>query len=70
MYDVDERVKWDKAVKKVEKFEGNDNIFTVRTWAHSVLIISEREGIEKRMIFKYDNAQYVFSTSVPDDVSI
>lgn len=69
MYDVDERVKWDKAVKKVEKFEGNDNIFTVRTWAHSVLIISEREGIEKRMIFKYDNAQYVFSTSVPDDVS-
>lgn len=70
MYDIDERLKWDKAVKKLEKFEGNDSVFVVRTWAHSVLIISEREGIEKRMIFKYNNAQYVLSSSVPDDVSL
>ena len=67
MYDVNVRNKWDKAIKKVEKFEGSDEVFTCRTWANAVLIISEREGIEKRMVFKKDNKQYVLSTSVPDD---
>lgn len=67
MYDVNIRNKWDKAIKKVEKFEGSNEVFTCRTWANAVLIISEREGIEKRMIFNKDNKQYVLSTSVPDD---
>ena len=68
MYDVNERIKWDKAVKQLEQFEGNENLLVVRTWAHSFMMISERESIEKRILFKYeDGAQYVFSTSVPDE---
>ena len=68
MYNVKDRIKWDKAVKQLEQFEGNENVFVIRTWAHSFMMISERESIEKRFIFKYDDgAHYVFSTSVPDE---
>jgi hypothetical protein len=67
-YDVNLRKKWDKAFKNIEKIEGNENVFIVSSWAKSpIFLISEREGIEKRFIFKYDDCYYVCSTSVPSD---
>ena len=68
-YDVNLRKKWDTAFKNIEKIEGNDEAFIVSSWAKSpIFLISEREGIEKRFIFKYeDNCYYVCSTSVPNN---
>ena len=68
-YDVNLRKKWDTSFKNIEKIEGNDEAFIVSSWAKSpIFLISEREGIEKRFIFKYeDNCYYVCSTSVPND---
>jgi hypothetical protein len=68
-YDVNLRKKWDTAFKNIEKIEGSDEAFIVSSWAKSpIFLISEREGIEKRFIFKYeDNCYYVCSTSVPNN---
>jgi len=68
-YDINLRKKWDTSFKNIEKIEGNDEAFIVSSWAKSpIFLISEREGIEKRFIFKYeDNCYYVCSTSVPSD---
>lgn len=69
MYRIEDRVKWDTTLKLVKKYEGDEKVFVVRTWCHSVVFfISEREGLEKRMMFTYKGVPIVLSTSVSDDV--
>lgn len=70
MYRIEDRVKWDPTLKLLKKYEGDENVFVVRTWCHSlVFFISEREGLEKRMMFRYKGVPIVLSTPVRDDVS-
>lgn len=70
MFRAEDRANWDKVLKLVKRYEGDDKMFIIRTWAISFPLISEREALEKRMIFKYKGISHVFSTSVKPDVTI
>lgn len=68
-YDLNLRPIWDEALKKIEKYEGNDNCYIVCTWGKSpVFFVSERETIEKRFRFNRGNSTYTMSTSIPLDI--
>ena len=64
------RLKWDKIFKSLDIYDGNnESNYVVNSIAKSpVFIMSERESIEKRFIFKSKdgNAYYIMSSSVPD----
>lgn len=63
------RTIWDTNIKSLERYEGNDNFFVVNTWAKPpVFFMSERDAVEKKLIFDYQNASYVFSSSVSNDL--
>ena len=66
------RTKWDKILKSLEILDGNnESNYVISSIAKSpVFIMSERESIEKRFIFKNKegNSIYVMSSSVPDDL--
>ena len=66
------RLKWDKIFKSLDIYDGNnESNYVVNSIAKSpVFIMSERESIEKRFIFKSKdgNAYYIMSSSVPDDL--
>ena len=68
-YELDLRRMWDEALKSIEKYEGNDNVYIVCTWGKSpVFFVSERETIEKRFRFNHGNSTYVMSTIIPLDI--
>ena len=66
------RTKWDKILKNLELIDGNIGAnYVISSIAKSpVFLMSERESIEKRFIFKNNegNAIYVMSSSVPDNL--
>ena len=66
------RIKWDKILKNLELLDGNiESNYVISTLAKSpVFLMSERESIEKRFIFKNEegNAIYIMSSSVPDNI--
>ena len=68
-YELNLRRMWDDALKSIEKYEGNDNVYIVCTWGKSpVFFVSERETIEKRFRFNHGNSTFVMSTSIPLDI--
>ena len=66
------RIKWDKILKNLEVLDGNlETNYVIRTIAKSPnFLMSERESIEKRIIFKNKegNAIYVMSSSIPNEL--
>ena len=69
IYGANIRKVWDSGLKNVELISGEKyKNFVVDTWAKSpIYLISERDGVEKRFIFKYNNEYYALGTPVPDD---
>ncbi len=63
------RTLWDSNIKSLERYEGNENLFVVNTWVKPpVFFMSERDAVEKKLIFTYQNASYVFSSSVSNEL--
>ena len=49
----------------MHKIEGNNSSFVIRTCFGSPFeFISERDAVDKRLNFRYDNSIYSFSSSV------
>lgn len=70
MYKVDLRRKWDDTYKSLEKLEGNDEVYVIKSVLKSpIFIISERDVIDKRIEFVNEDIYYNFSSSVDSDVS-
>ena len=65
------RLKWDKMLKNLEILDGNiESNYVVSSMAKSPnFLISERESLEKKFIFKNkENTMYIISSSVPDNL--
>lgn len=66
------RLKWDKLLKNLEILDGkNESNYVISTLAKSpMFLISERDSIEKKFIFKNNdgNIMYAISSSVPDNL--
>ena len=69
IYGTEIRIKWDTSLKSLELIDGEElKNFVVDTWAKSpIYLVSERDGVEKRFVFKYNNIIYSFGTPVPDE---
>ena len=68
MFKPELRMKWDSSAKNITKKEGGDGNYVVHTHIQSpVFFISERETIDKRVEFYYNDIFYCLSTSVSDD---
>lgn len=68
-YNPNIRTLWDTNIKSLERYEGTDSLFVINTWAKPpVFFMSERDAVEKKLIFDYQGASYVFSSSIPDGV--
>ena len=69
IYGKNIRIKWDTSLKSLELIDGEElKNYVIDTWAKSpIYLISERDGVEKRFVFKYNNIIYSFGTPVPDD---
>jgi len=71
MYKPDKRKKWDETYKDLKKLEGNDEVYVIKSTLKSPLfIISERDVIDKRIEFIYEDIYYNFSSSVENNVNI
>ena len=66
------RLKWDKILKNFELIEGNiESNYIIRSLAKApTFLMSERESLEKKFIFKNKegNSIYIISSSIPDDL--
>ena len=66
------RLKWDKFLKKLEVLDGNIEFnYVISSLAKPpVFLMSQRESVEKRFIFKGKEGKsiYVMSSSVPDNL--
>ena len=66
------RLKWDKILKNFELIEGNIELnYIIRSLAKApTFLMSERESLEKKFIFKNKdgNGMYIISSSIPDDL--
>jgi hypothetical protein len=69
IYSPELRIKWDDTIKMFKILEENKQYSIVRNWFKSpMMLVSERENLEKRIEFIYDGKIYNFSTSVNDNV--
>ena len=69
IFDKEKRLKWDSNMKEIEILENYPNYVIVKTVTNKVLVISEREMIEKRYECYDDKSIYYnFSSSIPDDI--
>ena len=61
---------WDSLLKNLEIIDGEIyKNYIINTWAKSpIFLISERDSVEKRFIFKHNDITYIFSTSVPSNI--
>ena len=61
---------WDSLLKNLEIIDGKMyKNYIINTWAKSpIFLISERDSVEKRFIFKNNDITYIFSTSVPSNI--
>lgn len=65
------RVRWDKGFKEYNIIEGNIGLGLLYMYMKKpIVLISERDVIEKVVWFKDNRAIYSFSSSVNDDVYI
>ena len=71
-YEPSLRILWDNVLKNLEILEGDKKSnYIISTWAKSpVFFMSEREGLEKRFLYKSpeENAYYIMSSSIPDEL--
>ncbi len=78
IYDPVNRVIWDKGLKlqkKLKEFPSDDpknlQVYVIRTWLLApIIMVSERDVIDKRVEIFEDDVYYNISTSVNDDVSV
>lgn len=70
IYKREERLKWDKGLKFGQLLETSNEISQIsRTISNKLLvIISERDFVDKRVEFNFNNAYYNFQSSIPEDV--
>jgi hypothetical protein len=70
IYSPELRIKWDDTLKMFKILEGDKECYIVRNWFKSpMMLVSERENIEKRIEFTHEGKIYNFSTSVNDNVN-
>jgi len=70
MYIPEKRIKWDDSLKLFKILEGDPEVYVVRSWMKSpMMLVSEREVIDKRIEFFNNSLYYNFSSSVTDDVN-
>jgi hypothetical protein len=70
MYNVEKRKKWDDSYKDLIKIDGNDEVYIIRSIMKSPMImISERDMVDKRIEFIFEGIYYNFSTSVNNTVN-
>lgn len=71
MYDVEKRKKWDEGYKDLIKVEGDKDCYIIRSIMKSPMImISERDMLDKRIEFTHDNIYYNFSSAIDDEVNL
>lgn len=70
IYSREERIKWDTALKTIQLLEPSNEIaYISRTISHRFLMmISERDFVDKRVEFFFNNAYYNFQSSIPENV--
>lgn len=69
MYNPEVRLSWDKGIKGLEIVDKADNEFCYishTTIPSPMFLVSERDLVEKKMIFTRDGICYNFATSVED----
>ena len=65
----EKRIIWDKAVKKYEILKKCDGFNIVHTWMNKpIIIISERDYIEKKFEFYNNGFYYSYSSSIDDNI--
>jgi hypothetical protein len=70
IYSPEMRIKWDDTLKLLKILQGDKNCYVVRNWLKSpMMLVAEREVIDKRIEFFHEGKIYNFSTSVNDNVS-
>lgn len=70
IYIPEKRVKWDDSLKMLKILEGDSEVYVVRSWMKSpMMLVSEREVIDKRIEFINNGVYYNFSSSVNDNVN-
>jgi len=69
MYNTELRLSWDKSLKIMEKLESGEYSYVISSWMHSpMFMVAERDVIDKRVEFFYENNYYCISSSVPEEV--
>jgi len=65
MYEPEKRMDYDKSIKEFKILEEGDNYKIVKIWYFSPLMfVSERDVIDKRIIFMKDDVVYSFASSL------
>jgi hypothetical protein len=69
IYSPEMRIKWDDTLKLLKVLQGDKYCYIVRNWMKSpMMLVAEREVIDKRIEFINEGKIYNFSTSVNDNV--
>lgn len=68
MTSTEKRPKWDTGFKEYKNLEATDKYSVLFSWMKKpIFFVSERDAIDKKVDFFYDNEFYSFSASVSDD---
>ena len=68
--DFKNRILWDENIKEMEIMEEFDNSFITHTsYNKPIFFISERDIIEKKVDFYFNNKYYSYSSSVSDELN-
>ena len=68
--DFKNRILWDENIKEMEIMEEFDNSFIIHTsYNKPIFFISERDIIEKKVDFYFNNKYYSYSSSVSDELN-
>ena len=71
IYSPEMRIRWDETLKILKILDGTQECYVIRSWMKSpMMLVAEREVIDKRIEFIHEGKIYNFSTSVNDNVSI
>lgn len=68
--DFKNRILWDENIKEMEIMEEFDNSFIIHTsYNKPIFFISERDIIEKKVDFYFNNKYYSYSSSISDELN-